>query len=146
MADDIKTDATLPDVKAKDVTAAKLSGIKQAIAEDAAQQFKSTDGIAQDEVEPRVQPTGDVFHLADMLELQPDDLKDKLAGDGANGSIALSEGQIGSLLEVERSGKNRTDIVKVLCDRLGVKSPYEVTDAGPAWTNPVNRDVVKPRG
>jgi hypothetical protein len=38
-------------------------------------------------------------------------------------------------LGLERSGQNRTEHVKVLCERLGVKSPYEVTQAGPAWTN-----------
>ena len=48
---------------------------------------------------------------------------------------AISESKIAGLLEMERSGRNRTEHVQVLCKRLGVKSPTEVTDAGPAYTN-----------
>jgi hypothetical protein len=44
---------------------------------------------------------------------------------------------------MERSGKNRTDVVEVICAVLGIKSPYEVTDAGPSYTNDVSRSVLK---
>lgn len=103
---------------------------------------------APEETAPRIVMTADVMHLAELLEAPPETLKARLDGKTPDGNddpnaAGLTEGQIAGLLETERSGKNRTDIVKVLCDRLGIKSPYEVTSAGPAWTNPVNRDVLE---
>lgn len=97
---------------------------------------------------PRIVKTADVMHLAELLESPPETLKARLDGKTPDGNddpnaAGLTEGQIAGLLETERSGKNRTDIVKVLCDRLGIKSPYEVTSAGPNYTNPVNRDVLE---
>lgn len=136
------TDPSLPDVSTKETAKAKKDGVLGAISDAAGKQFLATDGNLAQEDAPRViQGTGNVFHLAHILEYMPDRLAKVVAGK-VEGEPALSEGQIASLLEVERSGKNRTDIVKVLCDQLGVKSPYEVTGAGPAWTNPVNRDLI----
>ena len=145
MADKITTDSTLPDVPASKVKEAQMSGIQDAIAEGAKARFKATDGIEDNDPEPGITPTYDVFHLQDLVDLPPDALKDTLNGEGPR-PVSLSDGQIAGLLEVERSGKNRTDIVQVLCDRLGIDTPYEVTDAGPNYTNRVDRDVVKPRG
>lgn len=142
MTDSIQTDATLPNVPAKDVKEAQLDGVKEAIADGAKQRFLSTDGVEVNDAEPGITPTYNVFHLQHLVDLDPKDLRAKL--DGKDGET-LSEGQIAALLEVERSGKNRTDVVKVLCDRLGIKTPYEVTDAGPNYTNDVNRTVVAPR-
>lgn len=68
-----------------------------------------------------------VIHLVEILDLDPDALKERLDADD---KVALSQGQVAGLLEVERSGKNRADIVQVLMDWLGISSPYEVTDAG----------------
>ncbi len=144
--DAIQTDETLPDLSKKDVEAAKKEGALDAIRESAASRFKATDGIPVNEGEPGITPTYDVFHLQDMVDLDPDALKKALDGKDPAYPLALSDGQIAGLLEVERSGKNRTDIVKVLCDRLGIKTPYEVTDAGPNYTNDVNRSAVKARG
>lgn len=140
----IKTDETLPDLTKSDVEKAKKEGALQAVRESAATRFRQSDGIAQTDPEPGPSATYDVFHLQHLVDMDPDALKAELDGKGTG--PALSDGQIGGLLEVERSGKNRTDIVEVLCKRLGVKSPYEVTDAGPAFTNDVSRSVVKPRG
>jgi hypothetical protein len=140
----IATDATLPDLSKKDVEQAKKEGALEAVREGAKQRFKSSDGIAVNDTEAGVTPTYDVFHLQHMVDMDPAALKDAL--DGKSGGPALSDGQIAGLVEVERSGKNRTDIVKVLCDRLGISSPFEVTDAGPNYTNDVARSVVKPRG
>jgi hypothetical protein len=36
------------------------------------------------------------------------------------------------LLDLERSGQNRTEYVEALCKRLGVDDPRDVTHAGPA--------------
>ena len=144
--DDIKTDETLPDLPKADVEQAKKDGALEAVKEGAKQRFKSTDGVGvTEDTATGPQATYDVFHLQHLVDLDPDQLKKTLDGK-SDPVIPLTEGQIGGLLEVERSGKNRTDVVKVFCDRLGIKSPYEVTDAGPAYTNDVNRSVVKGRG
>lgn len=141
----ITTDATLPDITAKEADAAKKEGVLNTIAEDAGNRFKATDGVADNDPEVGIQKTNDVFHLQDLVDLDPAELKKALDGKGDH-QTGLSEGQIAGLLEVERSGKNRTDVVQVLCARLGIKTPYEVTDAGPNYTNDVNRSVVRPRG
>lgn len=141
--DEIKTDATLPDLSKAEVVKAKKEGALEAVKESAKQQFKSTDGIAvMDDPEPGIVPTYNVFHLQDMVDLDTDVLTKALDGK-QDGYPALSDGQIAGLLEVERSGENRTEVVEVLCKRLGIKSPYEVTSAGPAYTNDVSRSVIK---
>lgn len=141
MADDIVTDATLPDIKAKEAEAAQKQGILDAISESAAAQFKATDGIAQqDEAPPKIVPTNDATHMDYLLDLSPEDLKATLTGKDkpADGPIP-TQGQIASLLEMECSGKNRSDIIEVLCDVLKIKSPREVTNAGPGYANVVSR-------
>lgn len=86
--------------------------------------------------------TNDATHMDWLLDLDPDALTKTLKGEGDLSPIP-TQGQIASLLEMERSGRNRTDVVEALCDVLGIKSPYEVTDAGPAYTNVVNRKVLE---
>jgi hypothetical protein len=107
------------------------------------------DPLASEPEVQRIEVSADVMNLAYLLEQPPEVLANSLDGKAADGTddpnaTPLTEGQIAGLLETERSGKNRTDIVKVLCDRLGIATPYEVTSAGPNYTNPVNRDVVAP--
>jgi hypothetical protein len=107
------------------------------------------DPLASEPEVKRIEVSADVMNLAYLLEEPPEVLANSLDGklpDGTDDPNAtpLTEGQIAGLLETERSGKNRTDIVKVLCDRLKIATPYEVTSAGPNYTNPVNRDVVAP--
>lgn len=55
---------------------------------------------------------------------------------------AIPEEKAAGLLELERSGQNRTPYVKALMARLKVKSPYEVTQAGPGYTNDVSATTV----
>jgi hypothetical protein len=57
---------------------------------------------------------------------------------------AIADNKVAGLLGLERGGKNRTDFVKAYMDRLRIanpklKSPYEVTDAGPPYTNDVTQ-------
>ena len=144
--DTIKTDETLPDLPRADVEKAKLDGALDAVREGAKARFKATDGVGvTGDAEAGITPTYDVFHLQDRVDLEPDALKAWLDGKDGSGFVP-SQGQVAGLLEVERSGKNRTDVVEVLCKHLGIKTPYEVTDAGPNFTNDVSRSVVKPRG
>jgi hypothetical protein len=77
------------------------------------------------------------INLAHIVDIEPvEAMISRIRGEDGKGT-ALHESQVAGLLEVERSGKNRTDTVKALCDHLGIKSPYEVTAAGPAFTNDV---------
>jgi hypothetical protein len=115
----IKTDQTLPDLPRGEVEEAKKQGAL--------------------DVSDTPQATYDVFHLTHLLDLDPAQLKKVLNGKAGPGFAIPSQGQVGGLLEVERSGKNRTDVVEVLLDVLGIESPYAVTDAGPAYTNDVTR-------
>lgn len=143
MTDKIKTDDSLPDVPASKVKEAQIEGIQEAIAEGAKRKFNMTDGSpVGDEPEPGIVKTNDATHLDYLLDLDPDVLKKTLKGEGDLGPIP-KQGTIASLLEMERSGKNRTDVVEVICAVLGIKSPYEVTDAGPSYTNDVSRSVLK---
>ncbi|QDZ07462.1 hypothetical protein FPZ24_08190 [Sphingomonas panacisoli] len=143
---DIKTDVTLPDLAKADVVKAKKEGALDAIRDSAARQFAQTDGnpVVEDP-NPGIQQTNDATHLEYLLEMDPKALKAALQGKDDQG-LTLKQGTIASLLEMERSGHNRTDVVEALCDVLNIKSPYEVTDAGPAYTNDVSRSVLKPRG
>lgn len=145
MVDKIKTTEGLPDVPASKVKEAQMQGMQEAIAESAKTEFKATDGaeVAEGVGSQRFTGTFNVFHIQDMVDLDPKELAKRIGDDAEN---ALTEAQIVGLLEVERSGKNRTDVVQVFLDRLGIDSPYEVTDAGPNYTNDVNRSVVKARG
>jgi hypothetical protein len=141
MADDIQTDETLPDIKGKDADAARKEGVLEAIKDSAKQQFLSTDGVAvTSDPEPGITVTNDATHMDYLLDLDPQALKDTLTGkDKAADGPLPTQGQIASLLEMECSGKNRADVIEVLCDVLGIKSPREVTNAGPGYANVVSR-------
>ena len=141
MADDIQTDETLPDIKGKDADTARKEGVLEAIKEGAKQQFLSTDGVAvTDDPAPGIVPTNDATHLDYLLDLDPQALKDTLTGKDKPGNSPIpTQGQIASLLEMECSGKNRSDVIEVLCDVLDIKSPREVTNAGPGYANVVSR-------
>jgi hypothetical protein len=136
----IKTDQTLPDLPRGEVEEAKKQGALDAVRESAKTRFATTDGVGvTEDVSDTPQATYDVFHLTHLLDLDPAQLKKVLNGKAGPGFAIPSQGQVGGLLEVERSGKNRTDVVEVLLDVLGIESPYAVTDAGPAYTNDVTR-------
>lgn len=119
------------------VAKARNEGVTEAIKEDAKEAYRyATDGqLPGEPIGRQIINTGEHTNFIDgMLGLGPDDLKarvDEKADD------PLSEEQVANLLELERSGPNRTPHVQVLCKRLKVKSPYEVTTAGPDYTNDV---------
>jgi hypothetical protein len=101
--------------------------------EDAAGAVDETEDKSAATREPRQYPGCDeVLPLEPLLKLSAEDLEAAVSEDADN---LLSEEQVAGILILERSGPNRTDHVKVLMARLGVKSPYEVTKAGPAYTN-----------
>lgn len=136
MSDDSTT--TLPELSDKDVAAAQKEGVKAAIVEAAKQEYSLSNNVPVGLPDSVIVPTNDALPLVDMLEMDPDDLKKELSGKGDRKPIP-TQGQIASLLEMECSGKNRHDIIAVLCDVLGIKSPREVTAAGPGYANVVSR-------
>jgi|GEM_PF-1309232 len=70
--------------------------------------------------------------ISGMLALSPEDLAEAI---GPKADSPVTEDQVANLLKLERAGQNRTAYVQLLCKHLGVKSPYEVTNAGPGYTN-----------
>lgn len=128
-----------PEPKPAEIKAARADGVKDAIRESTKDAYISgaNEGYGDDSaVTQRFTGVREVGHLQDLVDLPEDDLGDLLDGKGDHPrSGRLTDAQVAGLLEVERSGKNRTGHVKVLMKRLGVKSPYEVTSAGPAYTN-----------
>lgn len=85
---------------------------------------------------PARQFTGmdDIMQFEPLLSLDPDAFEKAI---GTKADMPLPEEKVAGLLELERSGQNRTPYVQAMCKRLGVKSPYEVTKAGPDYTNDV---------
>lgn len=71
--------------------------------------------------------------FAPLLDLSASELESRLTDDKAANPIPTEHAR--GLLALERSGRNRTDYVQMLCRVIGVKSPLEVTTAGPAYTN-----------
>lgn len=118
-----------------EVQKARNEGVVEAIKEQAKDVYVyATDGQLPGE-QPQRQYLGSDQHtnlIDGMLGLGAEDLAKAL---DPKADAPLSEDQVANLLKLERAGPNRTDQVKVLCKRLGVKSPLEVTDAGPAYTN-----------
>lgn len=120
------------------VEKARNEGVTEAIREDAKEAYRySVDGqLPGDPPAPRPINTGAHSNfLEGMRGLGPDELE---AAVDEKADAPLSEEQVANLLEMERSGQNRTPHVQILCKRLKIKSPYEVTAAGPAYTNDVS--------
>lgn len=120
------------------VKKAREEGVTEAIKEDAKEAYEyATDGQLPGAPPGRqIINTGEHTNFIDgMLALGPDALKSAVDEKADN---PLSEEQVANLLELERSGPNRTPHVEILCKRLKVKSPLEVTTAGPGYTNDVS--------
>ncbi len=128
-----KDEATgLPKLTAAEEAAAQKEGVKEAAKEQAKE---SAQFLADNE--PPAPPVkqwhgkDEIMQYAHIIDLGFEAFEEAIAEkDGG-----LPEEKVAGLLELERSGKNRTDYVRALCARLGVKSPYEVTNAGPDYTN-----------
>lgn len=71
--------------------------------------------------------------IAPLLDLSEDDLKKRLSDEKSADFIDFENAKM--LLNLERSGKNRTGYVKVLLKAIGTDDPYKVTPAGPPYTN-----------
>ena len=83
---------------------------------------------------PRWPGKSEVMQFAHLLGLGIEEFEAAIADDA---DVLVAEDKVAGLMELERSGQNRTPYVKALMKRLGVSSPYEVTAAGPGYTNDV---------
>lgn len=123
-----------PEPSKAEIINARADGVLDAIKESTKDAYKAgaNETTGNPDLAPqRIVMDKEVFTIQHLVDGGVDALNEAIDPKKPN---PLSEGKIAGLLEVERSGKNRTDVVRALCVRLGVKSPREVTDAGPAWT------------
>lgn len=121
----------LPNISEAEKKAAQKEGVKEATkeaAKDSAEYLKDREvpvlgkqWLGKDEI----------MQYAHIVDLGIEEFKKQIA----DTDEGIPENKVAGLLELERSGKNRTEYVKALIARLGVKSPYEVTSAGPDYTN-----------
>lgn len=118
-----------------EVQKARNEGVTDAIKENAKEAYQyATDGqLPGEPAQQRFAGSDRHTNLIDgLLTLGADALTERV---DPKADAPLSDDQVANLLKLERAGPNRTEQVQVLCKRLGVKSPYEVTDAGPDYTN-----------
>ena len=124
----------LPPMSGSEREDARREGMKEAEKEAAKESYRYiNDGTPNGDVSPDPYLGSDEIMLdAHHLALGPDEFA-KMVGDEKG---PLSIGTIAGLLKLERAGQNRTPYVKALMGRLpDAKSPYDVTSAGPAYTN-----------
>lgn len=127
------------ELSTKEVAQAKHDGALEYV-KDASKRAMATDtGTTSDFEKAAEQQSKQVpadfqsTFFAPLLDLSVDELEHRLTDPNAEHPIGHEHAR--GLLALERSGRNRTDQVKMLCKVIGVKSPFEVTSAGPAYTN-----------
>lgn len=119
-----------------EVQKARTEGVTEAIKENAKDAYQYlTDGQQPGETSgPKWLGSDDIQQFAGILGYGVDAFKEAI---DAKATVPLAEEKVAGLLKLERAGQNRTEYVQALMKRLGVKSPYEVTNAGPDYTNDV---------
>ena len=123
----------------KEIENAKKEGAVEAIKEGSKAAMATDTGTTADpettaDAEAkRVAPDLNTTFLAPLLDLPLDTLVKRLTNDKVADPIDFESAK--GLLALERAGRNRTGWVKALCARIGVDTPYEVTSAGPPYTN-----------
>lgn len=134
-----KKNSNPTDLSANEIAAAQKEGAKEFVKQGAAASMAAdtgTDGeIDSDALAKRMPPDLNTTPLAHYLDLGIDAFKDAVAADA---DPVLADDDVKGVLALERNGPNRTDYVRALCNRLGVKSPYEVYHGGPGFTNDVS--------
>lgn len=119
------------------VKKARSEGVTEAIKEDAKEAYEYAADGALPGAPPARQFTGrsEIMMYAPMIDLGLEAFEAAIAEDA---DAPIPEEKVAGLLELERSGQNRTPYVEALCKRLKIKSPLEVTTAGPGYTNDVS--------
>jgi len=141
----LETPEGIPDMSAAEVKAAQKEGVAENIKEHTKRQLAADTGTEGDIEESakrdqlRVPADLNTTFIAPFLNLGLDAFEERVA---EKNKEPLDENVIKGLLALERNGKNRTDYVKALMKRLGVKSPFEVANGGPGYTNDVSNVTV----
>lgn len=123
----------------KEIAEARKEGVLDRVREGATTQDLD-DGTKGDEPEgDRYIGQHEIMQYEHYLDFDLEGLKAALDPKADN---AIADNKVAGLLGLERGGKNRTDFVEAYMDRLRIanpklKSPYEVTNAGPGYTNDV---------
>lgn len=126
------------DLSKKEIEGAQKEGALEYIKEGSKNAMRADtgttnyDGVADAE-RFRVDPSLNTTFIAELLDLPLDELKRRLKDEKAGDVIDFETAK--GLMALERAGKNRTNVVKALLDAIGADSPYEVTNAGPPYTN-----------
>lgn len=126
-----------PELSASEEKAAEKEGVKEALKQSAQTNYatqSATENLDPEYVGDRWPDRHEIMQWAHLTHLGLDEFKEAIK-DGAIPNVP--ESKVAGLLELERSGQNRTEYVQALCQRLGVKSPIEVTAAGPGYTHDV---------
>ncbi|WP_343518098.1 hypothetical protein [Sphingomonas sp.] len=136
----LETPDGVPDLSAAEVKAAQKEGVKENVKQYTRARLAAdtgTDGDIEETAkrdQMRVPADLNTTFIAPLLNLGLDEFKDRVA---EKAKEPLDENTVKGLLALERNGKNRTDYVQALMKRLGVKTPYDVANGGPGYTNDV---------
>lgn len=127
-----------PELSATEEKQAEKEGVKEALKQSAQTNYatqSATENLDPNYVGDRWPDRHNIMQYSYVVDLGLDAFKDAIKEDALP---LIPEDKVAGLLELERSGKNRTEYVQALCKRLGIKSPIEVTTAGPGHTNDVS--------
>lgn len=123
-----------PELSDEEKLEAEKQGVKNALTRSAETNFATKSETETDSGGDRWPDRHEIMRWAHMVDLELDAFKEAISPDNP---APVPEGKVAGLMELERSGKNRTEYVAAMCERLGVSSPLEVTSAGPGHTNDV---------
>lgn len=122
-----------------EIAQAKKEGLLDAVREG--QTTQGIDSLKGDEPQgEKYLGQHEIMQWAHYVDFDLEALKAALDPKADN---AIPDNKVAGLLGLERGGKNRTAFVEVYMGRLRIanpklKSPYEVTSAGPGYTNDVS--------
>lgn len=125
-----------PELTKQETLEAEKQGVKNAVTQSAQTNFATQSATENNDeyAGDRWPDRHEIMPWSHLVDLGLDAFKAAIADDAVP---SVPESKVAGLMELERSGKNRTEYVRALCARLGVKSPLEVTGAGPGYTHDV---------
>lgn len=133
----VEDNSGLKPLSASEIAAAQKEGQRDAVKESAKDTYRAlTDGNLPGEP-PARQFIGmdDIMAFEPLLDLGVEEFADRIAEESDN---VVPDEKVAGLLSLERAGRNRTPYVQAMKKRLGVDSVYEVTNAGPDYTNDIH--------
>lgn len=124
-----------PELTEAERLAAEKEGVKEAYKQSAQTNFATRSATESGEATgDRWPDRHEIMPWAHLLDLDLEAFQDAVKEDA---EPPIMESKVAGLVELERSGKNRTEYLQAMCKRLGISSPLEVTNAGPGYTNDV---------